>query len=356
MVQQHQETTVELSGKKCLVLCVNGRAADAVPHLTVNSTVIEVKEVAVYLGDIFNRKGSNNDMIEDRVKKGKSCIVNSMALCKDVTMGMFAIDTLLLLYKSLFLQIVLNNAQAWSNLNNRDGKNLQTIQMKYLKRIFHAPSSTPNCLTLLETGITPILHEIHIKQLMFLYHILTLDKDDLVKTTYEEQCKYPAANWANEVYSLRAKYKITQTDTDITQLTKSSWKRTVKTAVRYHAFQELIKAAGELKCSHNILPYDTFERQEYLTELSPAQTRKVFHIRTNTVDLRTVRKYRYGENSKCRLCGYEDESISHVVNKCERIKRTDEIPDVFTKDCTQLREIAQRCITFEELVNEEQNA
>jgi hypothetical protein len=310
----------------------------------------------VYLGDILNRKGSNSDLIEDRVKKGKSCIANSMALCKDVTMGIFAIDTLLLLYKSLFLQVVLYNAQAWSNLKNIDIKNLQTIQLKFLKRTFHAPSSTPNCLTLLETGTTPILHQIHIKQLMFLYHILELDTDDLVKRTYEEQLKYPAANWANEVAKIREKYDIPQTDAEITHLPMTTWERIVKTQVRNHAFQQLIREAGELKHAHNILPYATFDKQQYMTELSPAQARKVFHVRTNTVDLRAVRKYTYGENSGCRLCGSGDETIFHVVNECVHIQRTVEIPNMYTSDCSQLREIAKRCITFAELVNEDGNS
>jgi hypothetical protein len=342
-----------LSGKKCMIMCVNGRAADGIPRLTIKGTVVETKEVVVYLGDIFNRKGTNSDMIEDRVKKGKSCTVNAMSLCKEVTMGLFAIETLLLLYKSLFLQVVLYNAQAWSNLNNMDKKNLQTVQLKFLKRTFHAPSSTSNCLTLLETGILPILHAIHVKQLMFLHHILLLDKYDLVNINYEEQLKYPAANWANEVAAIRTKYGLKQTNEEIANLSKSSWKAAVKTQVRQHAFLQLIKEAEGQKHSHNILPYERFERQKYLTELTPAQARKIFHIRTNTVDLRTVRKYQHGENSTCRLCGSEDETVSHVVNVCQKVPRTKDIPNVYTTNCDHLQEVAKRCVSFSELVKDQ---
>ena len=91
-------------------MCIDQRAATVIPRLDVNGVTIENKNVIVYLGDIFNKKGMNNDMIEDRVKKGKSCIINAVSMCSDITMGMFALDTLLLLYKSLFLQIVLHNS------------------------------------------------------------------------------------------------------------------------------------------------------------------------------------------------------------------------------------------------------
>ena len=111
-----------------MIMCVDQRASTVVPRLKIDDVTLEERRVVTYLGDLFNNKGNNSDLIDDRVKKGKCCIINSMSLCSDITMGLFAIETLLLLYKSLFLAVVLYNAQSWSNLNNRDRINLQTIQ------------------------------------------------------------------------------------------------------------------------------------------------------------------------------------------------------------------------------------
>ena len=98
-------------------------------------------------------------------------------------MGVYTIQTLLLLYQSVFLAVVLYNAQAWSRLSPSNINQLQVVQMSYLKRMMHAPTSTSNTITLLETGVTPIENEIHIKQLTFLHHILTLEDDDPVRVT-----------------------------------------------------------------------------------------------------------------------------------------------------------------------------
>ena len=160
--------------------------------------------MASYLGDHFNSQGNNKNLIEERVKKGKACIINSMALCKDVTMGIHAVATLLLLYKSLFLPVLLYNAQAWSNLTKSETQDLQRVQLKFLKRSMHAPSSTSNPRTFLETGILPISYEIHMKQLSFLRHIVTLESSDPVLKSYNQQLQYPEApNWANQVAQLR---------------------------------------------------------------------------------------------------------------------------------------------------------
>ena len=126
-----------------------------------------------------------------------------MSLCTDVTLGFHGVETLLLLYGSLFVQVVLFNAQAWSNLTQTDLKALQTIQLKYLKRMLHAPSSTSNAITFLETGVLPMSYKIHVRQLTFLHHIVTLSDNDPVKFTYQQQLLYNAPKWA-EMFSPRA--------------------------------------------------------------------------------------------------------------------------------------------------------
>ena len=273
---------------KCIVLCVNLKPSDVTPRLYIDNKPLPVKDVAVYLGDNFNSKGTNTDLVEARVKKGKGCIVSSMALCSDVTMGAHAVETLLLMYQSLFLPVVLYNSQAWSNLTKTDISALQRIQLKFIKRIFHAPSSTSNPITFLETGILPIKYEIHIKQLGFLHHILTLPDDDIVNHTYKQQLQYPAPNWANEVAQLRTTYNITETDNDILSITKDKWKTIVKRNVANQALSDLCNEASSQKHAQNLLPYQNFICQQYIHKLPPAQCRKIFHIRSQTVDLYAV--------------------------------------------------------------------
>ena len=50
-------------------MCVDARARKALPQLKIDGTKLDVKEVVTYLGDVFNRKGNNYDLIQDRVKK-----------------------------------------------------------------------------------------------------------------------------------------------------------------------------------------------------------------------------------------------------------------------------------------------
>ena len=286
------------------------------------------------------------------MKKGKSCIVSSMALCSDVTMGFHAIETLLLLYNSLFLPVVLYNAQAWTNLTKTDIQLLQRVQLKFLKRTFHAPSSTSNPLTFLETGTLPIQYEIHTKQLGYLHHIVNLDDNDPVLLTYGQQLKYPAPNWANEVLELRERYSITKSDMEIAEMSKESWKRLVKKKVGSKALSDLNEEASKQKKSLHLLPYQEHTRQEYMNKLSPKFTRKIFHIRTGTVDLRGVRSYKYGTDKTCRLCKSGEETVEHVVNECTSMEHQHKFGNISTSNCDELNEIARRCLDFDRRVDD----
>ena len=81
----------------------------------------------------------------------------------------------------MFLPTILFNSQSWTNLTKGDMEKLSATQMKFLKRILHAVSSTSNIVVLMELGVAPIEQEIHIRQLVFLHHILTRDNEMFIQ-------------------------------------------------------------------------------------------------------------------------------------------------------------------------------
>ena len=342
-----------LNALKCLLLCINTKQDDVIPRLKVGETVVKNVDSAPYLGDIFNSSGNNNDLIDDRVKKGKACTINAMSLCGEVTMGMFSIETLMLLYRCIFLAIVLYNAQAWSNLTAKNIRDLQVVQLRYLKRMLHAPTSTSNVVTFLETGTLPIENEIHVRQLTFLHHIINLQDDDPVKTTYCQQLKYPyEPNWANTVVALRRKYGIGERDDEIVEISKERWKGIVKAKVFMYVIGELKEKALSQKHAQRLTYPSKLLIQSYMTNLPSENARKIFHIRSGTIDLRGHRKYKYGENISCRLCNGGTEDVNHVVNECSAISRQGGVIDILTTDCDELLEVSKRCLDFDTQVDE----
>ena len=131
-----------------------------------------------YVGEGFNHKGNNNDLVEDRVAKGIKCIRSCVAEACDITLGVHAIESLLVMYKSVFLHTVLYNCGSWCNLTQINKDSLSGVQMKFLRRMLHIPSSTPCSTIFRELGVIPIVNELESRQLFYLHHILSLDQDD----------------------------------------------------------------------------------------------------------------------------------------------------------------------------------
>ena len=220
--------------------------------------------------------------------------------------------------------------------------------------MLQAPSSTSNPLTFIETGTIPVENVIHIRQLNFLHHVLTLDDDDPVKRTYHEQLNYPfESNWGNTIGQVKLRYGVSETDEEISLISKGRWKRMVKTKVRSCVFQELVEKARLQQCTETITLPSILQKQEYLTKLPSANARKIFHIRTGTINLKNHRKYMYGDDNLCRLCQKEVEDVNHVVNECPAIPRGENI-NINTTKCEELMEISSRCIMFDDKVNDNQ--
>ncbi len=62
----------------------------------------------------------------------------------------------------------------------------------------------------------------------------------------------------------------------------------------------------------------------------------------------------YDDNPSCRLCDADNETVDHVVNSCPAVGEPGCI-DIYTTDIDKLREIARRCIEFEEKVENNKN-
>ena len=349
---------IPLNEEKCLCLPINVSDKEATPVLVVNGKEIDICEIARYLGDIFNSKGNNSDLVDDRVKKGLACMMSSVALASEISLGVHLIKILVCLYKIMFLTVVLFNSGAWSNLTSTDIKRLTTIQLKFLKRILHAPSSATNSFVFLELGIIPIEYNIHMSQLNFLHHILTLEEDDPVYLAYCQQKLFEfEKNWYNEVETLRTKYGINKSNEQIKRITREKWKAIVKEHINKYALEQLNVENSQKSRTSHFSDRKTLEIQNYFLYLPPADARLYFAIRCGIVDLKTVRKYKYGEEDvMCRLCEIDEETLGHVINGCAKVPRTCLISDIYSLSKDVVVDVVARMKTFVQLVEEQDSS
>ena len=92
-----------------------------------------------YIGDIFQQNGKNDELIKDRVNRGTKAMLKIEAILAEVSFGQHTMNVSLLLYRALFLSSVIFNSQSWRNLTEKNIAQLQSIQVRLLKKFLNAP-------------------------------------------------------------------------------------------------------------------------------------------------------------------------------------------------------------------------
>ena len=343
-----------VNGKKCYVLPVNVKDEGKIPCLKHEGVNLEVVEEVMYLGNMFNSKGNNKCKIEDRVSKARTCMVESLALCSEITLGVYIVPSMLLTHNMMFIPTLLYGAQTWTNLTVEDSRRIKTLQLQYLKRMLRVPSSTSNSVILLELGVMPVLFEMDILKLMFLHHILTMTDDDPVKCTYNEQLRIPEEkNWANEVKSLRSKYEIMDDDAEIMTLSKDEWKTTVQDQVRAVVIETLNEEKNNLSKSSVYPDAETLKPAKYIYHFTVHHACILFRVRSRIVDVKELHQYKYGDNNICRCCGASQETLQHVFNVCPALASDAcNVGDEFSEEISVLEKVVRRVEEFQKRVEE----
>ena len=225
----------------------------------------------------------------------------------DCSLGTHTLSVYLLLHNAIFTPSVIFNSEAWSNLTEKNISALTIIQLRYLKKMMGVRQATSNSFIYLELGILPIKHQIHKRQLSFLYHIINLREDDPVKMVWRNQTELPEHNnWWCGVKKLIEKYSIRYEEGEIKEMSKDTFKKKVKIAIYNQAFKDL-KEECESKSKTKNITYEKFETQEYIKTMSPCVAKTIFKCRAKTLKIKEHMKFKFSDFS-CRWCGVSDET------------------------------------------------
>ena len=277
--------------EKCKILKIN--STDNSSSLFLSGIKLEADPQFRYLGDIFNNKGNNSSLCEDRAQKATGSSNEIISLCKESIPGNTQISNMILLYHTVFIPGLIYNCKSWSNLSSENYAMLQKSQLTFLRRVMELPRSVPTDALFLEMAIWPIRFEIEFRHLTYLKRIIDRDQNDPVYQLCQEMLKYSSEKIG--------KYNLPLKDENISNMSKPVWKSIVKRQIQYYVFSSLLES-----CQSNrktaLLRYNKFKSVDYLTKLDPPIARVLIKARLRMFEVKVNFKKKYNYKLNCPLC------------------------------------------------------
>ena len=177
----------------------------------------------------------------------------------------------------------------------------------------------------LELGATPIRHIVMCRRLMFYHDILKQPSDSLLYKFYQAQSSNPNKNdWCLTLQTILTKLNIKKSESEIKLMSKYSFSKLVKSAIREEAFQYLDSLkSGHSKVMH--IQYKNFKMQDYFlsNQISTQLAKFTFSCRSRMVTVGA--NYKAGnQRPLCPLCKVEYDSQPHLL-VCAKLTNKNDI-------------------------------
>ena len=238
-------TTIEskklyFNTSKCHKIHIGPRKEEC-PMLKVHDKTMGESDSEKYLGDMVSGKGNDENM-KFRRKVGFQTLSEMMTVLKEVAAGGHYISIGLVLRDAVLMSKLLLNSEVWYGLTLKQMESLEELDKIYLRNILNAhPKVGLECLYF-DAGKMPLRYHIKQRRLMYLWHILHLDKNELVARIYASQKLDPkCGDWSKTVEKDKNELGIEMDDNQISKLSKNKFKIHVETKVKFIALNELNK-------------------------------------------------------------------------------------------------------------------
>ena len=265
-----------------------------------------------YLGDMIHKDGleaSVEATISDRLGRIVSATYEIKAVMDDYRMqavgGMMgALD----LWNLAVIPSLLNNCSTLIGITNKLVDLLESVQEKYIRLMMEVPVSTPKVALRAETGLRSMKHRIWFEKINLVLAIRKM-QCGLAKEVYEEQLANDWPGLAKEVGEICSTIGIPDVNHNLGN------KRDIDRAIINHDRSEIVEKFVKYKKIDRIKEDNPTEPKSYLKQKSLADSRLIFRMRTEMVDIKDNMRNKYkGPGVNCDACNMKlAESQIHVM-------------------------------------------
>ena len=246
---------LSLSKTKCHKLHIGKNQVNC-PDMIVHGEAIKNSKNEKYLGDILSNSGSNKPNIAKRLSRGWGRVSEILGLVSEAPLGRWKIKSGLLLRKSLLINAILFNSEAWHNFTPTQIEACEKIYEALLRGLVLGHAKLPVPALYLECGQVPIRYIMAVRRILYLQTILHRDQNELIKKVYLAQKEDPTdGDFCQRVQKDLQLIDCQLEDNQIEAISKYDLKTLVKKKAKQAAFSRLA-AIKETKTKMDNITYE----------------------------------------------------------------------------------------------------
>ena len=313
---------LEFGPSKCFNMHI-GKEIQSCTKLKVNDkSTMAVKSHETYLGEVICTSGSNDRNIQNKRNSGLSAVSQITSMLNKISLGYYYFEIALVLRDTILISKMASSSEIWYDITKQQLRQLEQIDEMFLLQVFCAPKSTPRLNLYIECGRLPLQYVIKTRRMMYYWHILHLDKSELLYKFYVAQkLKANKNDWVTQIIKDKKDLQIEISDEEVARMSKFRFKQLLKDKVNefatkcFKAIQLKQSKSSKLEISKSIKP------AEYLfsKNLCLEEKQTLFKLRSRTIDVKMNQESAYRNKTWCQTCFLFPESQEHIFN-CTEIR------------------------------------
>ena len=286
---------LEFGPSKCYNIHI-GNSGDTHSMLKVHNETLNVKDYETYLGDIICNNGSNEKNIENRKHQGIAAINQINSMLNLTSLGHFHFEIALVLRDSILISKLVFNSEVWYNVYNAQIEKLEQIDEMFFRKMFNVAKTAPKVGLYIECGKLPVKFITKMRRIMYYWHILTRNEEELLYKFYSVQKYSPSVgDWVCQVKKDMTDINLQLSESEIKSLSKFQFQVIVKQKIQTMAIEQLMSKRKQKSIKLN---KDRFNPQEYLLSknLSISEVQNLDKLRNSIIEVIENFKFSHEDN------------------------------------------------------------
>lgn len=236
------------------------------------------------------------------------------------------------IWEMAVIPMLLSNAGTWIGMKKKTMKELDKIQLKFLRLCLAVGNGCPIPLLLTETGTLLMSNRILRMKLLFLFHLINLPPDSLASKMLTKELEHE-----NEIRGLVSELLpvLTEFGTGFDQIkthSKYTWRKFIREKIFLRNKSELLQMSEKYKkIDCESLSRENFTAKQYFKTLTVSQSRLKFRLNSRMTNLANnyhrMEKYRKIGYAcvGCSVVGGEGVGVGEGGNKPSNLDTTEHV-------------------------------